>query len=1222
MNSIQLIFLNVMRGNLLFRLNKSSLTLIYFLMLFFVGGNAYAACSSYQGRVVINEYNYIDNWIELKVLDSSAISASTQFAGWKLWVFEQNKPGSPASQNVGSMYTNAADNTCGAASTQYYIRIPFQPADMGNDVNVVLADASNNIVDILRIDQSALATYYSGFNSCSVTLNNLTDAPITGSSGNKDIARLPDGTGPWVISNGTGNNSQQSLCGSNDTLFQLTKTPSSTSVGIGSSNPFVWTINVKNGGTTGSLSSTNVTDTLPSNMFLSACPASATCTGSAGAYTGFSRNVGTLAPGASATISATAYVTSAGTYTNTARADATELAPGYTLASSTVTTSTCAPPYNIPSGVTVTCQCDNFTRTNLNPSTIFGGNWVATTSDTTGIVPRIVNSGYMRMTENTGNNAKAATVPGIFPAAGNYISVEFRQYAYNGSNPGADGIAVTLSDYAVPAQPGAFGGSLGYAQRTGVNGFAGGWIGVALDEYGNYQNPTEGRDGGPGFIVQSVGVRGSGSGVTGYPWLKGAANLTTVAPNVGIDNRASTTPSLGDYFQVIVDSRNNNGVSGPAYVSVNRDISGLGNAYSPLIASFDAFAAATAIGRTQAPVPQNWQVSFTGSTGGSNNIHEIGSLRICAQNMVPTTGGTPSGFNAIDEVYTRSDVNAVSGHLYTKLAGTAFTVKVAALNTTGSGILTTYAAATNKTVTVKLIDNSTGTSCNATAAACSACSKPVVATQNMTFASTDTGFKQSANFTVPAYANLLVQMSDGTTTGCSVDTFAVRPLGIASVVSSNATNTTSTGIPIFKAGSTNFALTATTTGITTAIAGNPSGYTGGIPKINAASVQASSPATVAGVLAGSFAAATSGTSSATATGSTFIYDEVGAFYFQGPDFTLATPRIPGVYDDTWSAVDSGAKNDCIAGNTAAAYSNSKDLSGTFTTNTNYGKYGCNFGISASTGAFGRFVPDHFNTIVTQVAGVPMACPDSSCPATYNGIVYSGQSFSLTVTAKNASEVTTSNYNTTTGFAKTTALSAFGVLGTATVPTGAGTLGVASVSAFAAGTLTELAQKYTFTTLPTAPTNIYIRAVDTDGVTSLRGVSSVEGGVQVVSGRIKVSNAYGSELLPLTLTATAQYYGASGWVNSSTDNVTNLTLLGTYDVIKNGVTTGTTAASKSPASGLSAGILTINLAKPTGGATGIATINPTAPGYLPVIPGTATFGVYKGNNNFIYQRENY
>ncbi|HQS56903.1 MAG: hypothetical protein B7Y56_01965 [Gallionellales bacterium 35-53-114] len=125
------------------------------------------------------------------------------------------------------------------------------------------------------------------------------------------------------------------------------------------------------------------------------------------------------------------------------------------------------------------------------------------------------------------------------------------------------------------------------------------------------------------------------------------------------------------------------------------------------------------------------------------------------------------------------------------------------------------------------------------------------------------------------------------------------------------------------------------------------------------------------------------------------------------------------------------------------------------------------------------------------------------------------------------------------------------------------------------------------------------------------------------GRMKVSNAYGSELLPLQLSATAQYYTAGGWLTSTTDNLTNLTLAGTYNLIKDASISGTTTASKTPATGLNAGKLTINLTRPTGAATGIATITPVAPAYLPVIEGRATFGVYKGSNDvFIYQRESY
>ena len=195
----------------------------------------------------------------------------------------------------------------------------------------------------------------------------------------------------------------------------------------------------------------------------------------------------------------------------------------------------CLPPANIPAGVTVGCVCDNFGRSNLNPSTIFNSNWLLSTSSGSFGIPKIVNQGRLELTDNTGNNASAATVPGIFPAAGNYISVEFQQYAYNNAS-GADGIAVTLSDYSVAPTPGAYGGSLGYAQKTGINGFAGGWIGVALDEYGNYENNTEGRSGGTppcaGQCRDSVGIRGSGSGnaatATNYPWLAGNTTIGNI----------------------------------------------------------------------------------------------------------------------------------------------------------------------------------------------------------------------------------------------------------------------------------------------------------------------------------------------------------------------------------------------------------------------------------------------------------------------------------------------------------------------------------------------------------------------------------------------------------------------------------------------------------------------------------------------------------------------
>jgi MSHA biogenesis protein MshQ len=142
----------------------------------------------------------------------------------------------------------------------------------------------------------------------------------------------------------------------------------------------------------------------------------------------------------------------------------------------------------------------------------------------------------------------------------------------------------------------------------------------------------------------------------------------------------------------------------------------------------------------------------------------------------------------------------------------------------------------------------------------------------------------------------------------------------------------------------------------------------------------------------------------------------------------------------------------------------------------------------------------------------------------------------------------------------------------------------------------------------------------DGVTSAD--STWEQGIKVVSGRIKVSNAYGSELLPLTLYATAQYYTTAGWTNSTTDSLTDLNVAAGY-----AVGTGTSATTLTPATGiLNNGVLNILMAPP--GTPGAATVLPTVVGcalpatcYLPVTQGTATFGVYKGNDRFIYRREN-
>jgi hypothetical protein len=91
-------------------------------------------------------------------------------------------------------------------------------------------------------------------------------------------------------------------------------------------------------------------------------------------------------------------------------------------------------PCTVPSGLpsNMTCVCDNFGRSNLNPSTIYNADWLVDNKNQSSTFgnPSIVNSGKLRLTDDSNEVSTVANVPGIFPAAGNLIVVEFKHYAY------------------------------------------------------------------------------------------------------------------------------------------------------------------------------------------------------------------------------------------------------------------------------------------------------------------------------------------------------------------------------------------------------------------------------------------------------------------------------------------------------------------------------------------------------------------------------------------------------------------------------------------------------------------------------------------------------------------------------------------------------------------------------------------------------------------------
>lgn len=223
------------------------------------------------------------------------------------------------------------------------------------------------------------------------------------------------------------------------------------------------------------------------------------------------------------------------------------------------------------------------------------------------------------------NQATASAYNYLFPSKDNYLEVEFDHYAHSGS--GADGVALVLSDANVPPQTGAFGGPLGYGVKPNIQGFAGGWLGFGIDEYGNYSREGSFEDSHyrPGFKPNAVAIRGSGitnnSGqwMGGYRYIKGNNNVGD------LDNRTN----LKHRYKVIIDSKQ----QGKVYITIQRKI-GSANSWTTLISKFDVMG-----GFGQTTPPENFRVSITASTGDITNVHEMDNFQVCADKYQKITEG-------------------------------------------------------------------------------------------------------------------------------------------------------------------------------------------------------------------------------------------------------------------------------------------------------------------------------------------------------------------------------------------------------------------------------------------------------------------------------------------------------------------------------------------------------------------------------------------------------
>lgn len=309
-----------------------------------------------------------------------------------------------------------------------------------------------------------------------------------------------------------------------------------------------------------------------------------------------------------------------------------------------------------------------------------------------------------------------------------------------------------------------------------------------------------------------------------------------------------------------------------------------------------------------------------------------------------------------------------------------------------------------------------------------------------------------------------------------------------------------------------------------------------------------------------------------------------------------------------------------------------DLSATLTSG-NYltsgftvvGNTGNSASICNGAGNIGRFIPDHFDTVVTQ------GCSSGS-------FTYSAQPFVVQVTARNLSNAKTQNYdgtiNTSPNFSKDTVLSDANAVAT-------GSLASASVAAstFTAG-IANATPSFNFNTAKTAPATIRLHALDLDNVAS----STTEGTAIIRSGRLNLQNAYGSELLALPIPLEAQFWNGSAYIRNQQDSCTivpassiamsnyrnNLAACETQLGYSSGTGNLVNGAARNlrltkPGAGNNGSVdLKLNLTSASGSTCNTATSSAASSANIPwfgVNPSSrATFGIYK--TPIIYLRENF
>lgn len=278
---------------------------------------------------------------------------------------------------------------------------------------------------------------------------------------------------------------------------------------------------------------------------------------------------------------------------------------------------------------------------------------------------------------SNGNNQTGAVISNFTFPSNQGLNVTFTAVSYGGNalnGTGADGLSFFLLDDSyyggaklAPSSStlGAFGGSLGYScsqTNTPYNGIVGGYLGIGIDEYGNFPNNGDntastapgvwgGTNTKGGFRPGNISVRGAGNvnqitlggstsniqsicktgkngttAVLDYPLL--ASNLMPAtqpisnqeAPQLTPPSRANAVPIT---YQINITQNNR--------LTVQYSYAG-----APAVTVINNQPITTQNGT----LPANFRFGFAAGTGGGSNVHEIMCFKAKPSVMSSSSAGS------------------------------------------------------------------------------------------------------------------------------------------------------------------------------------------------------------------------------------------------------------------------------------------------------------------------------------------------------------------------------------------------------------------------------------------------------------------------------------------------------------------------------------------------------------------------------------------------------